>query len=82
MKKTNLEIYVQDLAVLEKLDEVKNLIRNDVRDRWLNMTQVCQYTNLSESTIRRAINRGILRVSRKTGKNLFRISWVDSFLEE
>jgi len=72
---------MQDLAVLDKLDEIRNLIRSDLRDQWLSIRQVCQYSNLSESTIRRAIKKGILKVSRKTGKNLFRISWVDEFLE-
>ena len=72
---------MQDLALIDKLDEIRNLIRSDLRDQWLSIRQVCQYSNLSESTIRRAIKKGTLKVSRKTGKNLFRISWVDSFLE-
>ncbi len=66
--------------IIKKLDELKNLIQNNLSNRWLDMEEVCKYTGLSESTIHRAIQKSVLKVSKKTGKNLFRISWVDRWL--
>lgn len=66
--------------IIEKLNELKNLIQNNLSDRWLNIEEVCKYSSLSASTIIRATQKGVLKVSKKTGKNLFRISWVDNWL--
>ena len=49
-------------------------------NRWLTIKDVSQYTNLSASTIHRAIQKGELKVSKKTGKNLFKKEWIDGFL--
>ena len=67
-------------AIIDKLNEIKNLIQNNLSDRWLNIEEVKKYSGLSTSTIHRAIHKNELKVSKKTGKNLFRISWVDSWL--
>lgn len=67
-------------AIIDKLNEIKNLIQNNLSDRWLNIEEVRKYSGLSESTIHRATQKGVLKVSKKTGKNLFRISWVDAWL--
>jgi len=49
---------------------------------WLTVNDVCQYTSLSPSTIHRATQKGLLKVSKTTGKNLFKKAWVDNFLGE
>ena len=67
-------------VILEEIRELKSLLKSNSPNRWLSLRGVCEYTGLSESTIRRAIRRGSLKVSCTTGKNLFRISWVDKFL--
>lgn len=67
------------------LDEIRNLkssLLDISQDRWLNIKEICKYSGLSESTIHRAIHKGELKVSKKTGKNLFRISWVDRWLND
>lgn len=69
-------------AIIDKLNEIKNLIQNNVSDRWLNIEEVQKYSGLSASTLHRAIHKGVLKVSKKTGKNLFRISWVDNWLSD
>lgn len=69
-----------DYAVMEKLDEIHHLLKRKVRDRWLNLQDVCAYSSLSESTIRRAVRVERLKASRQTGKLLFRTSWVDRWL--
>jgi excisionase family DNA binding protein len=55
---------------------------NRDEDRWMDTHQVSAYTGLSDTTIKRAVYSGSLRVSRVTGKHLFRRSWVDRWLEE
>ena len=55
---------------------------NNTCENWLTLKEITLYTSLSESTIRRAIQKGELKVSKATGKLLFRRSWVDNFLEE
>ena len=55
-------------------------MKNNIFDKWLAIKDVCEYTGLSSSTLHRAIQKGELKVSKKTGKNLFKKEWVDNFL--
>ena len=55
-------------------------MKDNIKDQWLVLKDVCKYTGLSPSTIHRATQKGELKVSKKTGKNLFRKEWVDTFL--
>ncbi len=57
-------------------------MKNNLFDRWLDLKDVCEYTGLSSSTLHRAIQKGELKVSKKTGKNLFKKEWIDNFLGE
>ena len=67
-------------AIIERLDEIKHIVKSEVSNRWLNMKEVCDYSGLSNSTIRRAVHKGVLKVSTGTGKLLFKISDVDKWL--
>ena len=67
-------------AIIERLDEIKHIVKSEVSSRWLNMKEVCDYSGLSNSTIRRAINKGVLKASHSTGKLLFKMSDVDRWL--
>jgi excisionase family DNA binding protein len=69
-------------AIIEKLDEIKHIVKSKVTDRWLNMGEVCDYCGLSDSTIRRSLRKGVLKASTSTGKLLFKISDVDRWLNE
>ena len=71
---------MSEYAIIEKLDEIKHIVTSKVSDRWLSMNEVCEYCGLSGSTIRRAIKKGVLKVSNNTGKLLFKISSVDRWL--
>jgi excisionase family DNA binding protein len=57
-------------------------MKQNINDPWLALKDVCEYTGLSPSTIHRATQKGELKVSKKTGKNLFRREWIDRFLGE
>ncbi len=55
-------------------------MKQNIKDQWLSIKDVCAYTGLSPATIYRSTKKGFLQVSKKTGKNLFRKEWVDTFL--
>ncbi len=68
--------------LLEKLDDLQEGLRSarNKVDAWMDINEACDYTNVSDSTIRRAVRKGELKVSKKTGKLLFRKSSIDSWL--
>ncbi len=68
------------LRIFEMLEEIKNLIKDKLSDRWLNIGEVASYASVSESTVRRAVKRGSLKASHVTGKLLFKVSCVDRWL--
>lgn len=70
-----------EITILDEIRNLKSLLLDRSHDRWLNMEEVCKYSGLSESSIYRATQKGVLKVSKKTGRNLFRISWVDNWLD-
>ena len=69
-----------EIRILELLNEIKSLIIGKMNERWLTLKEVSEYTSLSESTIRRAIQKGVLKSSNKTGRLLFKVSSVDKWL--
>jgi len=69
-----------EIRAIELLNEIKSLILGKVNERWLTIKEVSDYTSLSESTIRRAIKKGVLKFSDKTGRLLFKVSSVDRWL--
>ena len=66
-----------EIRIVELLNEIKTLILGKVNKRWLTIKEVCQYSSVSESTVRRAIRKGTLKASNSTGKLLFKVSSVD-----
>ena len=70
-----------EIRIIEMLNEMKDMIEGKVSDKWLNIQDVCNYTSVSKSTIRRAIKRGTLKASHSTGKLLFKVSSVDRWLK-
>ena len=66
--------------ILKKINKIQDQILKNNHDEWMCMKDVVKYTKLSDSTIRRAVKKGSLMVSRKTGKNLFQKSWIDKWL--
>ena len=66
--------------LLEKLDEIKSILTGRTNDKWLKIDEVCKYSSISDSTIRRAVRRGTLKASTSTGRLLFKKSDVDRWL--
>tara|TARA_Y100000816_G_scaffold86453_1_gene59524 strand:- start:43 stop:261 length:219 start_codon:yes stop_codon:yes gene_type:complete len=70
-----------EYRILETLEELKSLIKTNHHNKWMNIREVCEYTSVSESTIRRAIKRGVLKSSNQTGRLLFKKINVDNWLK-
>jgi len=67
--------------LLNEIKTIKAMVQSKTKDHWLDMRGICTYTSLSESTIRRAVVNGTLKCSNVTGKLMFKVSWIDHFLE-
>ena len=69
-----------NFAIIEYLNEIKSLITAKQNDKWLSISEVATYSNLSKTTLMRYVKRGALKASAKTGKLLFKRSDVDKWL--
>jgi excisionase family DNA binding protein len=67
--------------VLEMFNKILKALKVKEPDEWLTMNQVSTYSKLSEPTLHRYIRRGQIKVSKQTGRLLFKKSNVDAFLE-
>jgi len=69
------------IDILQRLNKLEQQVEQlTYVTPWLDIGEAARYTRLSESTLRRAINAGKLRVSDSTGKLLFQKRWLDAFL--
>ena len=69
-----------ETRVISILNEIKSLITVKSSNRWLDIKEVSNHTSVSNSTIRRAVQRGELKASHSTGKLLFKVSDVERWL--
>ena len=69
-----------EYKILEELNDIKSMIEKESNIGFMDMKQVVQYSSTSASTIRRAIAKGELKCSKKIGKLLFKVEWVDRWL--
>ena len=69
-----------DFTIIQILNDIKSLIQNKSSNHWMNIKGLSEYTTLSQSTIRRAVRKGVLKASTSTGKLLFKVSDVDRWL--
>ena len=66
--------------VIQKLNEILSLLRGNDPSRWMDIKKASDYTAVSRSTIRRAVQNGSLKASNTTGKLLFKVSDVERWL--
>ena len=67
-------------AILNKLNEILEYIKSSKSNGYMDINDVCEYTSLSKSTIRRNVTDGKLKANYKTGKLLFKCDDVDTWL--
>ena len=71
-----------EYRIIELLKDIKSLITNQPKeDKWLDIHQASNYTNLSKSTLRRYVKDSKIKASNKLCKTLFRKSELESFLD-
>ena len=68
--------------VIERLDRIEKKIDGKMSNRYLDINQSADFTSLSVSTLRRAVNKGELKCSRKLGKLLFQESDIRRWLND
>jgi len=68
-------------AVLQKLDEILKHVKPINVERYMDINEVSELCSVSKSTIRREVNKGSLKCSKRLGKLLFKISEVESWLK-
>ena len=65
--------------ILQELKELRALIQKNV-PIWLSIKDSVEYSGLSESSIRRAIQSGQLKANKVGEKWLIRDQWLESYL--
>ena len=73
-------ININLIPIGEQLNRIEKKIDGKVSNRYLDINKVSDFTSLSVSTIRRAVQKGELKCSRKLGKLLFQESDVRRWL--
>ena len=68
------------VPIRELLERIEKKIDGNFKNQFLSINEVSNLTSLSASTIRRAIDRGELKCSKKLGKLLFQESDVRKWL--
>ena len=66
-------------AILERIEDS---LSNKNTEKYLTINNVADFCSLSISSIRRYVQKGELKCSRKSGKLLFKVEWVDNWLED
>ena len=65
--------------ILQELKELRALIQKNV-PIWLSIKDSVEYSGLSESSIRRAIQSGQLKANKVGGKWIIKASWLERYL--
>ena len=68
------------IPIREQLNRIEKKLDGSFKNQFLSINEVSKLTSLSTSTIRRAIDRGELKCSKKLGKLLFQESDVRRWL--
>ena len=69
-----------ELRIIELLKEIKSMLTPTSNDKWLDLNQASEYTNLSVSSLRRVIRNGSLKASDRLVKKLMKISEIEKWL--
>lgn len=76
----NIEYYHLN-EIKEQLNRIERILIDWVTTQiWLNIKEASEYCSLSVSTLRRAVQKGTLKASRRTGKLLFHRKDIDRYL--
>jgi len=68
---------------IELVDELRSQMEEWTavkKDHWMDIKEACEFLKTSDSTLRRAVRKGELKVSKRTGKLLFKREWLNKWL--
>ena len=71
---------IELISIRDQLNRIEKKLDGSFKNQFLSINEVSKLTSLSTSTIRRAIERGELKCSKKLGKLLFQESDVRRWL--
>ena len=66
--------------ILNKLNEILKYVKGTDPSRYMTIKEVSDFCGISDSTIRRNVQKGSLKCSNTTGKLLFKVRDVERFL--
>ena len=66
--------------ILARLESIDDKLDCKLAKGWLDLKAACKYCSQSTSTIRRSIRSGQLKTSKSTGKLMFKVEWLDKWL--
>jgi len=66
--------------ILNKLNEILQYVKGHDPSRYMTIKEVSDFCQISDSTIRRNVQKGSLKCSNATGKLLFRVRDVEAFI--
>tara|TARA_Y100001970_G_scaffold244796_1_gene311311 strand:+ start:1377 stop:1598 length:222 start_codon:yes stop_codon:yes gene_type:complete len=66
--------------IYDKLKEIEKYLENNSSKKWMTIKEAANWSRLSISTIRRAVDEGKLKASHSTGKLLFKVNEIERWL--
>ena len=67
-------------AILARLDSIGDKLDGKVAKGWLDLKAASKYCDLSPQTLMRYNRSGQLKSSKSTGKLMFKVEWLDKWL--
>lgn len=69
-----------EYQILDRLNKIEQKIDSNNQQRWIDINEAIKYSGISKSVLSKAISAGRLKVSRATGKRMFKTEWIDCFM--
>ena len=67
--------------IIDSLNRIEKKLDNKFNNRWVDLKAACEYCDLSASTLMRAKRSDRLKCSKTGGKLMFKIEWLDKWIE-
>ena len=70
------------IPIIEKLESLERLIKKTTKadNELMTIKAVAKYSSISEVSVRRAVQKGVLKPFKDSGKKLFKKNEVDRWL--
>ncbi len=72
--------YNEIAPIMERLDNIQKKLDSKLAKGWLDLKAASKYCDLSPQTLMRYNRSGQLKSSKSTGKLMFKVEWLDKWL--